>query len=112
MLKYDEMNETLEGPLKGFKEASISFFPTYKFDLYSNIYDTSKKQRIPAYTDRILYSTRALMQSFSAHRLFGFGVKKRGYRDECTVKCIAYSDKSTILCSDHKPVYGLFEVSK
>ncbi len=108
------MAAILKDPLRGFKEPPISFLPTFKFDMHSNIYDTSKKQRIPAFTDRILYSTRSLVQSFSAHRLFefGFGVKKRGYSEECIIKCIAYSDKSTVLCSDHKPVYGFFEISK
>lgn len=37
-----------------FQEAPITFLPTYKFDLNCDEYDTSGKNRIPAYTDRIL----------------------------------------------------------
>ncbi|EAR86607.2 endonuclease/exonuclease/phosphatase family protein (macronuclear) [Tetrahymena thermophila SB210] len=34
-------------------EKRIHFLPTYKFDSGTNIYDTSKKQRVPSYCDRI-----------------------------------------------------------
>ena len=40
---------------EGFQEHMLTFGPTYKFDRSSNIYDSSKKQRIPAWTDRILF---------------------------------------------------------
>jgi len=39
----------------GFEEEAIAFAPTYKFDRESDVYDSGEKQRIPAYTDRILY---------------------------------------------------------
>ena len=39
---------------KDFFEPEITFLPTYKFDKNSKIYDTSKKQRVPSYCDRIL----------------------------------------------------------
>lgn len=40
---------------QGFEEGPLHFRPTYKFDRESEIYDTSSKRRIPAWTDRILY---------------------------------------------------------
>lgn len=40
---------------KGFSEGPVHFQPTYKFDKNSNTYDSSKKQRIPSWTDRIVY---------------------------------------------------------
>lgn len=44
------------GIFAGYYEAPVLFRPTYKYDNYSEIYDTSEKQRIPAWTDRILYT--------------------------------------------------------
>lgn len=32
-----------------YQEAPITFMPTYKYDVFSNNYDTSKKQRCPAW---------------------------------------------------------------
>jgi endonuclease/exonuclease/phosphatase family metal-dependent hydrolase len=42
--------------LRQYREMPITFLPTYKYDLCSDQYDTSKKQRTPAYCDRILVS--------------------------------------------------------
>ncbi|EER11553.1 hypothetical protein, conserved, partial [Perkinsus marinus ATCC 50983] len=46
-------------PWSEWDEAPILFPPTYKFDLGSNEYDTSSKQRIPSWTDRILWRSDA-----------------------------------------------------
>ncbi|XP_018679655.2 type IV inositol polyphosphate 5-phosphatase 11 isoform X2 [Musa acuminata AAA Group] len=39
----------------GYCEGSLSFKPTYKYDVGSNNYDTSYKVRVPSWTDRILF---------------------------------------------------------
>ena len=44
--------------LQEFTEAPLNFYPTYKFDFNSEAYDSSPKQRIPSWTDRILYLDR------------------------------------------------------
>eukprot|EP01080_Neovahlkampfia_damariscottae_P008988 gene8988-1087_t len=56
LLNHDQLSlEKDEGNVfDGFFEPEITFLPTYKFDKNSNIYDTSKKQRVPSYCDRIL----------------------------------------------------------
>lgn len=41
--------------LSKFYEGPLNFDPTYKYDKNCNIYDTSKKNRIPAWCDRILF---------------------------------------------------------
>lgn len=64
----------------------ITFPPTYKFDSGSDLYDTSKKCRIPSYTDRILYKSTN------------------------TVSLLDYSSITTIRTSDHRPVYAGFKV--
>ena len=43
---------------KGFVEGDVTFAPTYKYDLFSDDYDTSEKSRIPAWTDRVLFWRR------------------------------------------------------
>lgn len=76
----------------GFNEAEITFPPTYKFDTggkESLIYDTSPKQRIPSWTDRILFKCRAPR----------------------AIKAINYTSDMRISMSDHKPVSGTFEIA-
>lgn len=69
-----------------FSEAPIYFPPTYKFDSKSDQYDSSKKQRVPSWTDRILWKT-----------------------DENIVN-LAYSSVPSMKISDHRPIFGQYEV--
>lgn len=39
-------------------EAPVLFAPTYKYDPFSDDYDTSEKCRTPAWTDRVLVRAR------------------------------------------------------
>ncbi|KAH3686308.1 hypothetical protein WICPIJ_002670 [Wickerhamomyces pijperi] len=70
-----------------FQELDINFAPTYKFDKGTDNYDSSEKQRIPAWTDRIV-------------------VAHRGNR----IKQLSYQSAPEIKLSDHKPVYAVFKV--
>ncbi|EGC35666.1 hypothetical protein DICPUDRAFT_78660 [Dictyostelium purpureum] len=71
----------------GFREEVISFAPTYKYDLNTNRYDTSQKQRAPAYTDRILWANKV------HHDLRQL-----------------YYTRHEIFSSDHRPVSSYFQV--
>ena len=70
----------------GFAEGPLNFRPTYKFDKGSDVYDSSKKQRIPSWTDRILY--------------------KKG--EDGWTELINYGSVESIKTSDHRPVYASF----
>ena len=71
----------------GFVEGPLTFRPTYKFDEGSDIYDTSAKRRIPAWTDRILYKPSA------------------------SIELLSYSSAGSVRSSDHRPVYASFQCS-
>ncbi|XP_072163312.1 phosphatidylinositol 4,5-bisphosphate 5-phosphatase A-like [Diadema setosum] len=77
----------------GFQEGALAFMPTYKYDLKSNEYDTSPKQRAPAWTDRILWK-----------------VNRRASIDQnyLSIKQLSYHCHSDILWSDHRPVSAEF----
>jgi hypothetical protein len=47
MVSNDQLNLAREkgDVFRGFIEGDINFMPTYKFDNYSDVYDTSKKRR-------------------------------------------------------------------
>mmetsp|Transcript_3819 Transcript_3819/g.2842 ORF Transcript_3819/g.2842 Transcript_3819/m.2842 type:complete len:173 (-) Transcript_3819:420-938(-) len=71
---------------KEYTEGEINFPPTYKYDRNSNIYDTSKKNRVPSWCDRILWRENAkVTQQF----------------------CDSVQD---IMFSDHKAVVAQFEM--
>jgi phosphatidylinositol-bisphosphatase len=90
VVQHDELRKTIDEGLAfhNFQEGRIKFRPTYKYDIGTNNFDTSKKLRIPSYTDRVLFRCR----------------KKN------SVVCLSYDAAIDLQESDHKPVYGLFEV--
>lgn len=102
----DQLSQALSdcAAFKGFREAKITFPPTYKYDPGTQQFDTSSKQRAPAYTDRILYKFRwpnSVPRRNSAALLAS--------SNNLPVIPLAYDSVNSIVSSDHKPVWALFK---
>uniref|UniRef100_A0A8C4N8I1 Inositol polyphosphate-5-phosphatase Kb n=1 Tax=Eptatretus burgeri TaxID=7764 RepID=A0A8C4N8I1_EPTBU len=94
----DQLNAArLQEPfLAGFHEGPLCFPPTYKFDIGSDKYDSSHKQRKPAWTDRILWR----MKGHS-------GVDTTGCtqnQNNPSISLENYKSHPSFTTSDHKPV--------
>ncbi|XP_067640591.1 type II inositol 1,4,5-trisphosphate 5-phosphatase [Eurosta solidaginis] len=87
LVNYDQLRiEMGKGNcFDGFSEGRIKFRPTYKYDVGTDNFDSSEKQRAPAFCDRILW---------------------KGVR----IEQLAYDSIMDIRMSDHKPVYAIFRV--
>ncbi|ERN17610.1 type IV inositol polyphosphate 5-phosphatase 11 isoform X2 [Amborella trichopoda] len=68
----------------GFCEGALKFKPTYKYNVGTSNYDTSYKERVPSWTDRILFK----IESFA----------------NISVTLHSYESIDSIKGSDHKPV--------
>uniref|UniRef100_A0AAF5Q4T9 phosphoinositide 5-phosphatase n=2 Tax=Wuchereria bancrofti TaxID=6293 RepID=A0AAF5Q4T9_WUCBA len=88
--RYDQLSQqkALGEIFKDFKEGPLTFAPTYKYDTFTDDYDTSEKCRVPAWTDRILWSE---------------------INGEKIVHLLNY-DRIELKTSDHRPVCALFRV--
>ena len=74
-----DMKDVMEGPL--------DFKPTYKYDKQKDVYDTSKKQRVPAWWDRILW-----------------------FKNPKQIELLTYERKENMF-SDHRPVIAFMNIT-
>ncbi|GAA99670.1 uncharacterized protein L969DRAFT_17015 [Mixia osmundae IAM 14324] len=83
LLDADQLREATRARriFPGFVEAPIAFLPTYKYDVGTDRYDTSEKQRVPSWTDRVLVCGSDLDVNVYA--------------------------RTELLTSDHRPVHAL-----
>ncbi|KAM4746663.1 phosphatidylinositol polyphosphate 5-phosphatase type IV [Anableps anableps] len=90
LLEHDQLSKQMkDGSIfKGFQEAPVHFFPTYKFDIGCDNYDTTSKQRTPSYTDRVVFRSRQAND----------------------IRVLKYNSCSSIKTSDHRPVVAIFQV--
>ncbi len=73
----------------GFLEMPLNFVPTYKYDTGTNIWDTSEKQRPPAWCDRVLWRSDRVVPTPEHAPLY---------------------NRAELCMSDHKPVHAAFDV--
>lgn len=90
LFEFDQLNKQMaDGETFPFyDEMEITFAPTYKFDNNTTTYDTSEKQRIPAWTDRVLSMSKGKI-----------------------LKQEVYDSANNVIFSDHRPVYAIFKAS-
>lgn len=108
LLLCDQLKREHKGGkvFKGFIEPEIAFSPTYKFDKGATgefAYDSSEKKRVPAWCDRILFRGTSPLPSD-----FALGTDSEVKVD---INPVDYNSWMDVIDSDHKPVYGAFEVS-
>jgi len=107
-MRKDQLKNILnEGAvLRGFEEASIMFPPTYKYDPGTHNFDSSSKQRTPAYTDRILFRGKGHSRGYIRRVSHESSSSKDG-----VIECLVYDSVPSICTSDHKPVWGVFKTT-
>lgn len=93
LLQHDQLLKEMHNPffrLRVFREAPITFAPTYKYDRRSDSYDSSEKRRVPAWCDRVLVRCR----------------------EQERVHCVEGSYRRwEVDASDHRPVSAAFDMT-
>ncbi|XP_077263461.1 inositol-3-phosphate synthase isoform X1 [Temnothorax americanus] len=93
--------------LRGFEEAPIIFPPTYKYDPGTQNFDSSSKQRTPAYTDRILFKGKGHTRGYIRRVSY----ENSNSHKDGIIECLVYDSVPSICTSDHKPVWGVFKAT-
>lgn len=72
LLEHDQLRREMRANhafrLRYFAEAPIAFAPTYKYDVGTDAYDSSDKQRIPAWCDRVLFTRSPRIHALNYRR--------------------------------------------
>lgn len=76
-----------------FQEGSIMFPPSYKYNYQKSTFDSSKKKRVPSWTDRILFSS----------------AKPPSLNSLSFLEQVSYNSIDS-RASDHRPVYSTFNL--
>ncbi|CAK9805845.1 Synj1 [Anthophora quadrimaculata] len=99
ILQHDQLKVQQEqgNVFKNFLEGPITFAPTYKYDIFSDDYDTSEKCRQPAWTDRVLWKRRKQVPDIDSPSDWNPG------------KLIHYG-RAELKQSDHRPVIAIIDI--
>lgn len=134
LYKFDQLKITQESgdPIKLFEEPEPKFPPSYKFDVGKDVYDTSPKQRVPSWTDRILIRTSKSniriglddVVIFETDMAANYIQDKSHFESEwnpenvnSTLNLLNYPSKPENICyrslrcqfSDHRPVHASYK---
>jgi hypothetical protein len=133
LLELDQLRAQMrdQAVFRGFEEPQIKFRPTYKYDKASDVYDSSKKRRVPAWTDRIVFKAGDAGADGGRNREGGDDadpesalkshreIVNRSHRAPLVwgskplvqeIRADAYLSIDDIRTSDHRPVAGHFNV--
>jgi hypothetical protein len=112
----DQLRWSMENKavLNNFVEPPLNFKPTYKFNIRSDLYDTGKKQRIPAWADRILYVPKPL-RVINDNAIISTNSEAKEFSNNSVtipvgIQCITYNADFALRTSDHRPVYASFVI--
>uniref|UniRef100_A0A4W4FXS3 phosphoinositide 5-phosphatase n=1 Tax=Electrophorus electricus TaxID=8005 RepID=A0A4W4FXS3_ELEEL len=98
---------------KNFIEGKLDFAPTYKYDLFSDDYDTSEKCRTPAWTDRVLWRRRKWNFQKTAEEM-DLNVVGAPLDEEdehlWSPGDLKYYGRAELKTSDHRPVVAIIDV--
>ncbi|XP_063219380.1 synaptojanin-1 isoform X2 [Bacillus rossius redtenbacheri] len=99
ILQHDQlqMQKAAGNVFKNYVEGNITFPPTYKYDLFSDDYDTSEKCRAPAWTDRVLWKRRKHIPDADLPPDWDNG------------KLVHYG-RAELKQSDHRPVIAIIDI--
>uniref|UniRef100_A0A667YUT7 Synaptojanin-1 n=1 Tax=Myripristis murdjan TaxID=586833 RepID=A0A667YUT7_9TELE len=100
---------------RGFIEGNLDFAPTYKYDLFSEDYDTSEKCRTPAWTDRILWKRRKWNFDKTAEEMNVVGAASVPASEDdpehaWSPGTLKYYGRAELKTSDHRPVMAIMDV--
>ncbi|XP_077596962.1 synaptojanin-1 [Stigmatopora nigra] len=111
---FDQKNAGMV--FRGFTEGKLDFAPTYKYDLFSEDYDTSEKCRTPAWTDRILWKRRKWNFDKTAEEMNVVGAVSTSAENEddpdypWSSGSLKYYGRAELKTSDHRPVVSVIDV--
>uniref|UniRef100_A0A4W3IK78 Synaptojanin-1 n=1 Tax=Callorhinchus milii TaxID=7868 RepID=A0A4W3IK78_CALMI len=96
---------------RDFLEGDITFAPTYKYDLFSDDYDTSEKCRTPAWTDRILWKRRKWTVDKAGEHLVNSTISDEDKPPYTwTPGELVYYGRAELKTSDHRPVVAIADI--
>uniref|UniRef100_A0A8C4R791 phosphoinositide 5-phosphatase n=1 Tax=Eptatretus burgeri TaxID=7764 RepID=A0A8C4R791_EPTBU len=94
---------------KGFFEGRTNFAPTYKYDMFSNDYDTSEKCRTPAWTDRVLWHRKKWPFERSADEVDLMN-SLNGSESLWNPGVLVHYGRAELKTSDHRPVVAVIDI--